>query len=386
VNLRSLVAAVLAVPVLATVYVRAATRSRRAIRLALVAGVVAVVVAASAVTVARPSPGKALASAASPSPMAFSSLAAADPGSRYPVSGAFASAAGPTDPGVRGSPPPDRAGEVALAASVLPPPSVIRFRPRDGATGVDAPLEVSVRFTQPMDVASTTPAFLVAVDGTAWTGKARWAEANMVLVVRLSTRPPPGASVRLSVDETARSVSGTPLAAPADATFTVATPPPPPSPTARPASTPRPIATPRPAATTHPAAAPPTSSTGWTWPLIGRITQRFGESLTKYGFHQGIDIDGDTGDPVRAARAGRVTLAGKGDSCGGIQVHIDHGGGIETWYRHLSAVSVKVGQQVKGGQVVGKVGNTGCSLGSHLHFSVRRNETFVDPLKYLPPR
>jgi biotin carboxyl carrier protein len=382
VNLRSLAAAALAVPILAIVYVRAATRSRRAIRLALVAGVASLAVTASAATLVRPPSSEALRAATPAPPPAASSSIAAVEGKRSPdpMTAAFVSAARPTGAVVRGSPPPDRAGEVALAASVLPPPSVIRFRPRDGSSVVDAPLEVSVRFTQPMDVASTTPAFSVAVDGTAWSGKARWAEANMVLVVRLPKRPPAGASVRLTVADAARSVSGTPLGGPVDATFTVATPPPPPSPTPRPAATARPSATPRPPTT------PAATSAGWTWPLIGRITQRFGESLTKYGFHQGIDIDGDTGDPVRAARAGRVTLAGRGDSCGGIQVHIDHGGGIETWYRHLSAVSVKVGQQVTGGQVVGRVGNTGCSLGSHLHFSVRRSGTFVDPLRYLPPR
>jgi murein DD-endopeptidase MepM/ murein hydrolase activator NlpD len=124
----------------------------------------------------------------------------------------------------------------------------------------------------------------------------------------------------------------------------------------------------------------------WVWPLLGPITQRFGESLTQYGYHQGIDIDGDTGDSVRAARGGTVTVAGTWDSCGGIQVHIDHGGGVESWYRHLSRVDVSVGSRVGAGAIIGAVGSTGCSTGSHLHFAIRDRGEFVDPLRYLPAR
>jgi murein DD-endopeptidase MepM/ murein hydrolase activator NlpD len=120
--------------------------------------------------------------------------------------------------------------------------------------------------------------------------------------------------------------------------------------------------------------------------LLGRITQRFGESLTKYGFHQGIDIDGATGDLVRAARRGRVILAGRADACGGLQVRIDHGGGVVSWYRHLSRIDVATGSTVDAGRIIGRVGDTGCSLGSHLHFAITRSGTFVDPLRYLPPR
>jgi murein DD-endopeptidase MepM/ murein hydrolase activator NlpD len=120
--------------------------------------------------------------------------------------------------------------------------------------------------------------------------------------------------------------------------------------------------------------------------LIGPITQLFGQSLTQYGFHQGIDIDGDTGDPVRAARSGRVIVAGYADSCGGLQVRIDHGNGYTSWYRHLSRVTVAVGERVSGGTLIGRVGATGCAIGSHLHFGIRKGSTFVDPLKYLPRR
>lgn len=126
--------------------------------------------------------------------------------------------------------------------------------------------------------------------------------------------------------------------------------------------------------------------TGWRWPLIGPITQYFGQVLTIYGPHQGIDIDGSTGDPVVAAHAGRVVVAGDIGGCGGLQVQVDIGGGIVTLYHHLSSIGVTVGETVTLGQRIGRVGSTGCSTGSHLHFAVQVDGTFVDPLDYLPAR
>ncbi len=381
-NHRPLVTALLALPVLALVYLRAALRPGPAIRLgAIVAiGAIASALAISATTTGSGRAGEAVRPAPAsesyrPVPAAESLGGASADG---PTSARDSLALTRTGEASHVRPPDDRTGEAALAAAALPPPGVIRFRPRDGATDVDPPLEVSVRFSQPMDPSASTGAFTVDVDGAAWSGNARWAEANTVLVLRLPRRLPFGAPVTLAVSTDARSFDGRPLALASRSSFTLA--PPPPTPTPRPAATPPPSATPRPAATPRP------SSSGWGWPLVGPLTQRFGESLTKYGYHQGIDIDGDTGDPVRAARTGRVILAGYGDSCGGIQIQLDHGGGLQTWYRHLSAVSVKVGQQVDLGQIVGRVGNTGCSLGSHLHFAVRAGGTFVDPLRYLPRR
>jgi len=123
----------------------------------------------------------------------------------------------------------------------------------------------------------------------------------------------------------------------------------------------------------------------WAWPLRGPITQFFGQRLTRYGFHEGLDIDGRTGDPVRAAAAGTVLMAGR-DLCGGLAVGLDHGNGLSSWYGHLSRIAVRVGQQIDVEAVIGRVGNTGCSLGSHLHFAIRVGDTFVDPLPYLPQR
>jgi murein DD-endopeptidase MepM/ murein hydrolase activator NlpD len=195
-----------------------------------------------------------------------------------------------------------------------------------------------------------------------------------VLVLTPASPLPHGARIVLSVDDRARSRDGAPLVAARSVTFRVRS---------RPAAVERPAAA-EPAPPSR--SVPGTGSAGWRWPLLGRITQRFGETLTRYGLHQGIDIDGVTGDAVRAARRGRVILAGRADACGGIQVRVDHGGGVVSWYRHLSRTDVRIGGTVEAGRIIGRVGDTGCSLGSHLHFAIARSGTFVDPLRYLPPR
>ncbi|HSL33684.1 MAG TPA: peptidoglycan DD-metalloendopeptidase family protein [Candidatus Limnocylindrales bacterium] len=278
--------------------------------------------------------------------------------------------AAPTPAGVLGARPRLPAAEIADPTPTPEPPTVVRFRPRDGWTDVSPWAAVSVRFTQPMDHATTEAAFVAVVGEKPVAGSVRWAENDTVLVLQPKSALPYGASVGLSVAAGARSRAGAVLASPAAVSFTVAAKPAPATP-----APPRPTAKPGPVATS-----------GWRWPLIGTITQRFGESLTKYGFHQGIDIDGDTGDAVRAARAGTVTVAGHWDECGGLQVHIDHGDGLTSWYRHFSRVDVAVGERVAAGTVIGAVGETGCAFGSHLHFAIRKGSTFVDPLRYLPPR
>ena len=124
-----------------------------------------------------------------------------------------------------------------------------------------------------------------------------------------------------------------------------------------------------------------------TWPLPGHrvITSKFGNRLhpvlKKYSLHTGVDIAGSgcNGDPVVAAAAGTVIKATYSNSYGNYVV-IDHGGGITTLYAHSSKLVVKAGDKVKAGQEIMKVGTTGYSTGPHLHFEVRKNGSYLNPL------
>lgn len=122
------------------------------------------------------------------------------------------------------------------------------------------------------------------------------------------------------------------------------------------------------------------------WPLRGPITSPFGFRQSPFGshreFHSGLDIDGSTGDPVRAAEAGTVVFVGWLGAYGN-RVVIDHGGGLQTGYNHLSGFKTKIGDKVTRGQIIGLVGSTGRSTGSHLDFQVMVNGVYKDPLNYL---
>ncbi len=98
--------------------------------------------------------------------------------------------------------------------------------------------------------------------------------------------------------------------------------------------------------------------------------------------HTGLDIHGEVGDPVRATADGTVSAAGWSGGYGRT-VDIDHGNGLSTRYAHLSSIDVQVGQSIKAGQIVGKVGSTGRSTGSHLHYETRVKGEAVDPQKFL---
>jgi murein DD-endopeptidase MepM/ murein hydrolase activator NlpD len=98
--------------------------------------------------------------------------------------------------------------------------------------------------------------------------------------------------------------------------------------------------------------------------------------------HTGIDLHGDSGDPVRATADGTVTAAGWGGGYGRM-IDVDHSNGLTTRYGHLSSVAVRVGQSIRTGQIIGKVGSTGRSTGPHLHYETRLRGRVVDPQKFL---
>jgi murein DD-endopeptidase MepM/ murein hydrolase activator NlpD len=98
--------------------------------------------------------------------------------------------------------------------------------------------------------------------------------------------------------------------------------------------------------------------------------------------HTGLDMQGETGKPVRTTADGTVTTAGWSGGYGKT-VDVDHGNGISTRYGHLSAIDVHVGQTVRIGQIVGKIGSTGRSTGPHLHYETRVRGEAVDPQKFL---
>jgi peptidoglycan LD-endopeptidase LytH len=129
---------------------------------------------------------------------------------------------------------------------------------------------------------------------------------------------------------------------------------------------------------------------GAAWPVPGTmgITSPFGPRTDPvYGgmaFHDGIDIAGAgvNGKPVVSFSDGVVTTAAVVGSYGNAVI-IDHGNGTSTISAHLSSIDVKVGQKVKAGQMIGRVGTTGKSTGPHLHFGLKVQGQWVNPLKYL---
>jgi murein DD-endopeptidase MepM/ murein hydrolase activator NlpD len=119
------------------------------------------------------------------------------------------------------------------------------------------------------------------------------------------------------------------------------------------------------------------------WPTVNRyVTSPYGWrrspiTQTRH-FHAGIDIRGGIGAPVYAAMAGRVSYTGY-NSVYGNHIVISHHSGYRTLYGHLNVIRVKSGAYVSTGQRIGDVGNTGASIGSHLHFTVYKNGVTVNP-------
>jgi murein DD-endopeptidase MepM/ murein hydrolase activator NlpD len=121
-------------------------------------------------------------------------------------------------------------------------------------------------------------------------------------------------------------------------------------------------------------------------PVEGPITSQFGTRRSYNGgparsYHEGIDYDAPPGAAVLAANHGQVALA-ELLTVRGKAVIIDHGLGVHSGYYHLSEINVQQGQQVKKGDVVGKVGDTGLATGPHLHWEIRVNGINIDPTQW----
>ena len=122
------------------------------------------------------------------------------------------------------------------------------------------------------------------------------------------------------------------------------------------------------------------------WPIRGQISSPYGQRIhpifkTK-SMHAGIDISAPAGTAVKAAAAGEVLFNGWLRGYGQVVI-LDHGRNYSTVYAHLSSTSVREGQVLKAGAVVGRVGKTGTATGYHLHFEVRVGGTVKNPLDYL---
>ncbi|MGQ3477930.1 M23 family metallopeptidase [Paenibacillus sp. TY11] len=123
------------------------------------------------------------------------------------------------------------------------------------------------------------------------------------------------------------------------------------------------------------------------WPVGSRrMTSSFGYRSDPFtgrsAFHSGVDIAGQTGDPVYAAGAGTVLEAASSGARGKCII-IQHPDGLQSWYMHLSGMQVAPGDRVHKGQTIGLLGSTGRSTGPHLHFQIVKHNQPVDPLLYV---
>lgn len=150
-----------------------------------------------------------------------------------------------------------------------------------------------------------------------------------------------------------------------------------PAPSAPPAPSPAPAAD---AAASAPAG-PPTL----VWPLAGTVRRGF-TPRGQRNHHDGLDIPAPSGTAVRSVAAGKVLFAGSEPQQFGNLVVVDHGNGWHSAYAFLSRMTVKVGDDVRQGERVGLVGNTGRARGNELHFELRQGNRPVDPAERLPKR
>jgi murein DD-endopeptidase MepM/ murein hydrolase activator NlpD len=126
---------------------------------------------------------------------------------------------------------------------------------------------------------------------------------------------------------------------------------------------------------------PPRSPLRMLMPVSAAVGDRFGPRGS--WFHSGVDLVAPSGTRVHAARSGRVVSAGWNAGGYGKLVVIDHGGGVTSWYAHLSSIGVSAGTAVGAGAPLGRVGSTGHATGPHLHFEIRVGGAATDPLAAL---
>ena len=123
------------------------------------------------------------------------------------------------------------------------------------------------------------------------------------------------------------------------------------------------------------------------WPASGTVTSEFGERRPTE-IHKGIDISNNTGTLVRSTANGTVIAVGSSGNLGK-RIMIYHGTDDKvntyvTVYAHLSEVKIGVGEKVGQGDLIGLMGNTGVSTGTHLHYEIRLNGTSINPRNFLP--
>jgi len=123
------------------------------------------------------------------------------------------------------------------------------------------------------------------------------------------------------------------------------------------------------------------------WPVDGRLTDGFGLRQDPFSgegqeFHKGVDISAPTGTPIHVTADGIVRLADMESGYGRLVV-VDHGGGVETWYAHMSKYYVHAGQEVRRGELLGTVGTSGRVTAPHLHYEVHVNGQARNPYPYL---
>lgn len=124
-----------------------------------------------------------------------------------------------------------------------------------------------------------------------------------------------------------------------------------------------------------------TGSSGFIWPIQGKVIKKFGQQGAEY--NDGINISSSAGTPVKAANSGRVVYTGNSLKSYGNLVIIKHDNGLLSAYAHMNSVNVKKDQQISKGQTIGTVGSTGKVTSPQLYFAIRKGKDAKDPMQFL---